>query len=73
MYGETIMMKETNMTEQQALKIATKKDSHHSLNKCNNAIKKFCELMGYSIAAVQNDIPEYLRIRNMITDFAKKI
>jgi len=29
--------------------------------------------MGYSIAAVQNDIPEYLRIRNMITDFAKKI
>jgi hypothetical protein len=69
----TIAAKLTGPAFEAALKSGVRKDSHHSLNKCENAMKRVLETLGISRREVASHVPTYMALRDRICDFAKSL
>jgi hypothetical protein len=56
-----------------ALFKGVRKDSHHSLTKCENAMKRVLDQLGISRREVASHVPTYMALRDRICDFAKTL
>lgn len=58
---------------EEALKAGVRKDSHHSLNKCQNAMKRVLDTLGISRREVAEDWPTYEALRDRICRMAESM